>query len=249
MGHNAEPLNTRIFRARNIVEKFQKWRNFMIVYHFLNEIFSVSDISLKRLKVSRFNTLNDPFELLAADLRDSRHRDAFQNLKDRLSETKGMISFSKSWGNPLLWGHYADCHRGMALGFEVSEKHLASVIYTKQRPKVEFDKYSRSVIDGEKVLDRIIRTKFSDWSYEEEQRMFIDLDETSNEAGVHFIDFSSELILKEVIVGMNCALPINRVRQLLTGDLSGVKVKKAGMALRDFKVIEDRTARLKYRAS
>lgn len=216
----------------------------MRVYHFLNETYAVADISLRRLKVSRFNGLNDPFELLAADLLDPRHRAAFQNFKNELNETKGMISFSKSWGNPLLWGHYADCHRGMALGFDIPNEFLSPVIYTKQRAKIEFDEQARKVVDGGAVIDKVIRTKFSDWEYEDEYRMFIGLDDATSEAGLHFVDFSDRLVLREVVVGLNCALPIYRVQQLLNSDLSHVKVKKAGLALRNFKVIEDRSARL-----
>lgn len=215
----------------------------MRVYHFLNETYAVADIALRRLKVSRFNSLNDPFELLAADLRDPRHRAAFQNFKNELSGSKGMISFSKSWGNPLLWGHYADCHRGMALGFDIPDEFLSPVIYTKQRAKIEFDEHARKVVDGDAFIDKLIRTKFSDWEYEDEYRMFVDLDKSTSEAGLYFLNFFENLVLREVVVGLNCALPVSRVKQLLNGDLSHVKVKKAGLALRNFKVIEDRAAR------
>lgn len=215
----------------------------MRVYHFLNETYAVADISLRRLKVSRFNGLNDPFELLAADLRDPRHRIAFQRFKNELNETKGMISFSKSWGNPLLWGHYADCHRGMALGFDIPDEFLSPVIYTKQRAKIDFDVQAQKVVDGHAVINKVIRTKFSDWEYENEYRMFVGLDQATSEAGFHFVDFSDQLVLQEVVVGLNCTLPIARVKQLLNADLCTVKVKKAGLALRDFKVIEDRSAR------
>ena len=217
----------------------------MRVYHFLNETYAVSDISLRRLKVSRFNGLNDPFELLAADLGDVRHQAAFQNFKNELNETKGMISFSKAWSNPLLWGHYADCHRGMALGFEIPDEFLSPVIYTKRRAKIEFDEQAQKVVDGEAVIDRVIRTKFSDWAYEDEHRMFINLDEASAEAGFHFVDFSEKLVLQEVVVGLNCTLPVARIRQLLKDNLSNVKVKKARLALRDFKVVEDRSVHSK----
>ena len=215
----------------------------MRVYHFQNETYAVEDISQRRLKVSRFNSLNDPFELLAADLLDPRHRTAFQRFKNELNETKGMISFSKSSGNPLLWGHYADHHRGMALGFDIPDEFLSQVIYTKERAKVEFDDQARKVVDGDKVIDKVIRTKVSDWKYEKEYRMFIALDQATREAGFHFVGFSDQLVLREVIVGFNCSLPIDRVKQLLKDDLSHVRVKKAGLALRKFKVIEDRSAR------
>ena len=215
----------------------------MRVYHFLNETYAVADIALRRLKVSRFNSLNDPFELLGADLRDPNHRSVFQNLKNKLNETKGMICFSKSWRNPLLWGHYADCHHGMALGFDIPDSYLSAVIYTKQRAKIHFNELEKKVIDGDRVIDKLIRTKFSDWKYEEEYRLFVNLKQESSEAGLYFVDFHENLTLQEIVVGMNCTLPIARLKQIINFDLKNVRVKKAGLALRDFKIIEDRSFR------
>ncbi len=215
----------------------------MRVFYFTNANYGVSNLSLKRLKISRFNQLNDPFELLAADLRDPRHRKALSNFKDNQMSNKGMICFSRSWGNPLLWGHYADKHSGMALGFDIPDQDLWSVQYTTQRAKVQFDKTTGEIVDGHRVLDRLLRTKFIDWKYEDERRKILYLDPNSQEGGNHFVEFSDNLVLREVILGLKCDLPVSRVRQLLKDEPSPVKVLKAGMALRAFKIIEDRSAR------
>jgi hypothetical protein len=215
----------------------------MRVFYFTNANYGVSNLSLRRLKISRFSQLNDPFELLAADLLDPRDRKALSNFKDNLNSTKGMICFSGSWGNPLLWGHYADKHSGMALGFDVPDEYLSPVQYTTQRAKVEFDQKSRTIVDGSRLTDRLLRTKFVDWKYEDEKRMFVDLDPNSQEGGNHFMEFSENLVLREVILGLKCDLPVSRIRQLLKDEQAPVKVLKAGMALRAFKIIEDRSAR------
>lgn len=215
----------------------------MRVFYFTNANFGVSNLSLKRLKISRFSQLNDPFELLAADLLDPRDRKALSNFKDNLNSTKGMICFSGSWGNPLLWGHYADKHSGMALGFDVPDEYLSPVQYTTQRAKVEFDQKTRTIVDGSRLTDRLLRTKFVDWKYKDEKRMFVDLDPNSQEGGNHFMEFSENLVLREVILGLKCDLPVSRIRQLLKDEPSPVKVLKAGMALGAFKIIEDRSAR------
>jgi hypothetical protein len=200
-------------------------------------------LSLKRLKVSRFDELNDPFELLAADLRDHRHRAALNATKKDLNTTKGMICFSSAWSNPLLWGHYADKHYGMALGFDVSDNHLLKVQYTKERFKVKFDEKTGKVVDGEIVMSRLLTTKAIDWRYEDEYRMFVNLNPESREGRNHFEEFSKDLVLREVILGLNCDLPVLRVRQLFKDEPTPVKVLKAGMALRRFRIIEDRSAR------
>jgi hypothetical protein len=94
---------------------------------------------LKRVKVSRFGQLNDPFELLAADLLDPSDQAALANFKDTLDKSTGMICFSSAWSTPLLWGHYADKHSGIVLGFDIPENLLAKVKYTANRTKIQFD--------------------------------------------------------------------------------------------------------------
>ena len=176
----------------------------MRVFHFTNTYYGISNLSLKRLKVSRFSQLNDPFELLAADLLDSRDRKALSEFKNTLNANKGMICFSGSWGNPLLWGHYADKHSGMALGFDIPDEYLSPVQYTTQRAKVEFDQKTRKIVNGTRLMDKLLRTKFTDWKYEDERRMFVDLDPTLQEGGNHFVEFSKDLALREVILITDC---------------------------------------------
>lgn len=214
------------------------------IYKFVDTNFGISNIALQRLKVSRLNELNDPFELLAADLLDSRHRKALSAFKEQLNETNGLVCFSGSWSNPLLWGHYANKHNGIALGFEVPDDCVLKVKYTTQRAKVEFDLASRKVVDGNTVIDKLIRTKFIDWSYEDEYRIFVNLSELEKESGNYFINFSPELRLTDVILGMKSELTIARLQQLLGEDRKTVRICRAGMALRQFKIIEDRAFRV-----
>ena len=217
----------------------------MRVYHFANAKYALEDIQHQRLKISRFNELNDPFELLAADLLDKRHREAFARFKNQINDQAGIVCFSGAWANPLLWGHYADKHTGMALGFDAVDDKLIDVHYTSMRPKVEFDEVNRKIINGSQVLNDLIRTKFTDWKYENEFRMFAQLDKLEKKAKLSFVKFSEDLVLREVILGINCNIPIEKVRKLVNSGSSKIKVIKAGMALRTFKVIEDRSFREK----
>jgi hypothetical protein len=215
----------------------------MKVYYFTSANHAVSNLAFKRIKLSRFNKLNDPFELLAANLVNERHRRAVIALKNQLDQTKGLICFSSSWSNPLLWGHYADRHTGIALGFEISSEYLTQMHYTNQRVKITFDEKTRRVVNGMAITDKLIRTKFEDWRYEDEYRMFVSLSECVQEGSHYFCEFSSAFNLQEVILGMNCDIPIEQIRKLLAKDLSAARIKKAGLHFSKFKVIEDRSFR------
>ena len=221
----------------------------MMVYHFTSSAFGINNIALRRLKISRFNELNDPFELLAADLLDPRHRFSLQKHKDDIHNTYGMICFSSSWKNPLLWGHYAENHKGMALGFEVPEGFLFKVNYKTERFKVLFDAKKGEVKDGEHVIERLLTTKFKDWEYEQEYRLLIPLSGKTSENALFFEYFSEILILREVILGLKSEMDLGQVKKLFGEGPESVRLKKAGMALRKFSVIEDRAARAALKSS
>lgn len=219
----------------------------MRVFYLTGTQFALSNISLQRLKIARFADLNDPFELLAVDLADKRYRAAFRNTKEQINRDRGLMCFSKSWRNPLLWGHYAEKHAGMCLGFDVPDKLLASVIYAKTPMKVRVDTETDLPILNERVTNRLIRTKFYDWSYEEEVRLFAALDHDMIESGNYFYSFSSELKLREVILGPRCEVPIDAVRNLLERFDNSVSVVKSRIAFSSFSVVENRAASKKRR--
>lgn len=109
----------------------------MRVYHLQGASHALSNIALKRLKIARFRDLNDPFELQASDLSDSRFRDAARGLKNEFHESRGILCFSRGWYNPVLWSHYADKHRGICLGFDILEKYGQPVRYSRSRLPVK----------------------------------------------------------------------------------------------------------------
>lgn len=229
-----------------ILKKIMNWRRdtgaMKRLFYFTSTNYGISDLSLKRLKISRFHQLNDPFELLAAELLDHRDRNALSKFKEEVGNDKGIICFSESWSNPLLWGHYAEKHSGMALGFDVSRDNLFQVNYTTDRAKIEFDENARKIVNGNQVMKRLLSTKFVDWKYEEEWRMLAELKPTSQEGENYFEEFSSDLVLCEVILGLKCDLSVSSVRKLLKDELTSVKVLRAKMDSSEFKIIEDPSA-------
>jgi hypothetical protein len=159
----------------------------MRVYHFLNQAFGLKDLRERRLKIARIMELNDPFEFLGVDLSDRDFRKAMKATKKELSKTKGILCFSKNWNNPVQWGHYADKHKGLCLGFDVPDHRLSKVDYVEERLA------HNGKID-ESLMLKFLATKFSHWRYEEEYRAFLSLDEEID--GLYYADFSDDLILK-----------------------------------------------------
>lgn len=180
----------------------------MRLYYFTGAQFAISSIALRRLKVSRFADLNDPFELLAVDIGERDLRAPIRAARDRLNDASGLLCFSRAWRNPLLWGHYAEKHTGICLGFDVSDYRAEKVIYASKPMKISIDSMTGEPKFTKANINRLKRTKFADWKYEDEVRLFLFLDEATEESGLYFFPFCADLVLREVILGPRCAMPI-----------------------------------------
>lgn len=158
----------------------------MRVFHFLSKENALSDIALSRIRISRYSELNDPFELLAADIAKPDVRRAMRKMKEHLDRTTGLLCFSSNWKNPVLWSHYASKHRGICLGFDLEDRYACKIDYVRERLPVVYKSGNPSKGVDETYVSRLTRTKFVHWEYEEEVRMFIGLDEGVVEDGSHF---------------------------------------------------------------
>jgi len=167
----------------------------MLVYHFINAHYGLAALHKRRLKISRLMELNNPFEFLGVNLSDHEFRKALTKTKADMSKTKGILCFSESWRNPVLWSHYADRHKGLCLEFEIPITELGKVEYRDSRLPLP------KKID-ETFMQRLLYTKFKHWEYEQEYRIYIQLEEEIE--GIYYSDFSDKLKLKRVIIGEQC---------------------------------------------
>lgn len=207
----------------------------MRVFHFVNETFGLSDIAERRLKIARLHELNDPFEFLGVELSNPGFRRAMKQSKETLSSTNGLLCFSRRWSNPVLWSHYANKHQGICLGFDIPDAFLHPVSYVNSR-------FSAPEKADETFVRKLLFTKFAHWSYEDEYRVYEDLDTQEN--GMYFADFSPEIALRQVIVG--CESTISRAElSTALGTLAGeVEVFKARAAFRSFRIVRNKNAAL-----
>ena len=210
----------------------------MKLYYLTPAQFALSALALRRLKVARLGELNDPFELLAVDAETPLHREFFRRVKEKVDSTHGVLCFSRAWQNPVLWGHYADKLRGVALGFEVTSPHLVPVIYARIPAKIGTNLETGLPQMNDDIVDQLQRTKFEDWRYEEEMRVYVQLDHDSRESGLYFYPFDSSLVITEIVLGPRCELPTESLNALLGSNEPQVKIIKSTLASRSFSVVE-----------
>jgi hypothetical protein len=207
-----------------------------IFYHFLSSRNAIHDLERGMIRVSPLDTLNDPFELSPwLRYRDINLRKRFHNVRRAISKKDGLLCFSKSWSEPLLWAHYADKHKGIALGFEISKYEILEVKYIPGRVKLELTGDREK---DEKIFrDTLASVKYEKWDYENEYRIWVRLEDCTKIDGHHFIEFGDSLKVKEIVLG--CKYDNSEKYILKLSENLGAKVIPSRMAWGEYKINPD----------
>jgi hypothetical protein len=121
----------------------------------------------KRLYAATFEEMNDPMEgfyTADPDIPD----ESLDALKVEQKSLK-FCSLSKYHNSPLMWAHYANGNRGIAIGIEVKDDaDLREVVYGS---------HSHLVASKPTTIERakdVLSFKADFWRYEDEMRVFAD---------------------------------------------------------------------------
>jgi hypothetical protein len=126
----------------------------------------------------------------------------------------------------------------MCLGFDVDDRFIYAVTYQEARTQFR--------LPLSHLFHRhLLYTKFSGWAYEEEWRMWIDLDhKTRSREGLLFLSFDQNLRPAEVIIGPLCSLRRRDIERH-TKHLPKLEIFKSRLAFKKFWVVADRRTRSK----
>lgn len=193
----------------------------------------------QRIRLSTFDTVNDPFELLGAVQGDREMRRQFEWLYNHWVATLGFVSFSDSWKSPLMWAHYARNHTGVCLGVEVPDQEPMRINYEPHRLRtlLDMDMTRLETAVDEDIVRTVITTKFHEWAYEREWRIVVKLAEKDPETGFHYNDFTPNFELREIIVGARCVRSPQEIAEQVFGVTAPVSIKKARPAFGTFSMV------------
>jgi hypothetical protein len=176
----------------------------LIYYHFLPYKYAKDDLEWKRIKVSTIDTLNDPFEFMPYRRFSEREkRKSYDDVFQAVSKKWGILCFSKIYTEQLLWAHYAEKHKGIALGFEIPEGRLLEVTYTPDEIRTKFELSNDPNDNEQKFLD-LATIKFHEWKYEKEYRLLVPLKDCKYQNGYYYKYFGNNLKLSEIVFGCRC---------------------------------------------
>lgn len=202
---------------------------------------ALENLSQGRLKVSTLKDLNDPFEFRGFKFEAKDQRSMWEKFRKKVFERTGVICFFQSWKNPVVWSHYGENHRGIAIGLDVPRQCLVHVKYRKTRTLApDLTKLSDNELTD--LNQTILSTKYKHWEYENEVRTFVPLENPYPDTGLFFKNFDSKLVPKEVVIG-----PLSEV----TSDQLESIVKKYGLekttsrlAFNSYRVVKQRLKQL-----
>jgi hypothetical protein len=155
---------------------------------------------------------------------------------DFLSGLFGILCLSTEKLNQLLWAHYADSHKGIAIGIDFDkwkgEKAVLNrVNYSNLRPTIRSTFKNEEMVKSD-LFARIAVTKPKVWEYEKEYRAFWNLDEClkkENTKGMpqYYHRINPEAI-SEVIIGLraNDNFTMRIKKALLVDHFRHVKLSK-----------------------
>ncbi len=215
----------------------------MRLYYMTSERWGLSDLTHRHLKISRIDDLNDPFELLSAHLGEKKARAFHRQIKKIIADRWGLLCFSKTWQSPVMWAHYGEKHRGLCLGFDVLEAKPVSYAPDRLLHELEGGFPPKKLDAHERLVEASLSTKYKEWEYEQEYRIFARLEE-AGEDGNFYKGFEDEdwIFLREVIIGERSRLtPAEVARAVGKANSKSVRVFKARAAFTKYEVVQDKS--------
>lgn len=212
----------------------------MRAFHFISTKYALQALQNAELKVSRFDNLNDPFELYGAELSNPAHRRIFRDFKLWTSQRFGLLCFSRRWRNPLLWSHYGDRHRGVVLEFKIDDDIVSEAQYSPYRLRLDIEKKLASGGFTEDDAYQVAITKSKHWKYEDEVRVFVNLADCRYRGGLYFEPLGTQINIVGMVLGPLCQLSLREIEQaLLTGHQ--LHLSRSRLAFKTFNVVTNKS--------
>lgn len=189
------------------------------VYRYLSADYALMALQTGRLKVGRLFELNDPFDC-APHLKDEHSH----SLLETIAEQVGVICYSSKIDDPVVWSHYGNSHRGVALAFRFKKGDglaLHKVEYPEDEKRASYDtRKLRQAMESEKSKLNFIReafgTKAKSWTYEAESRHMVELHKCKMVGRHYFFPFP-KYALTEVILGARCDISTADIYNIIHG--------------------------------
>jgi hypothetical protein len=188
----------------------------------------VADILENRtFRCSKFLQLNDPMEgVFSTTMNEAEIESIFElKCKYRICSFSGKNAF----GNPLMWGYYANGFKGVAIEIEVIDDVAKKYCVEYVPAALTIEKPSQENVE------RILRTKLDIWKHEEEYRFLTGSEDDPREqeigkiTAIYFGNPYGNVINKEACQGEPSHLSYKEAKESIIGTVR-TENKKTGNA-------------------
>jgi hypothetical protein len=178
-----------------------------------------------------------------------KERQPYNKVFREVARKWGLLCFSPSWKEQLLWAHYADGHKGIVLGFKILKDEILKLTYTPNEIRTRFD-LTDDREENEKRFLSLAKVKYKEWIYEREHRILIRLEDCIEDCildgKLYFIPFGDRLKLKEIVLGCKFNHKRNKETILELKNKLNAKVIATRPGWEDYKIHKDGTKTNQY---
>jgi hypothetical protein len=152
---------------RNKSMKLYKYKSLANLWHVLDPVLN------QRLYCAHWSSLNDPLEGRYEVYLGSKSHGLETSMVSRIEQARDgfrIASLSATPTNFLLWSHYADGHKGVAIEVDIPDGHpdLTEVVYSP------FSSVFSEKEQTREDMRHLFNGKGEEWAYEEEYRIITD---------------------------------------------------------------------------
>jgi hypothetical protein len=223
----------------------------MRLYKYFKAERALTLLKTRRVKVTTLAEVNDPYEWLPGVQAPDRWKPDeldywLDNFRKAILARWGMVCLSPTISDPVIWAHYADSHKGIALEFdyidEPTKTDIAKVSYSPDRvclDPMEITNAWRESEEAVSIMKKTLTVKHLSWKYEQEYRVIVKLSGCIEDEGRYYIPLPDDFLVR-VILGLDCPKTVSEVEKILyKSGLDEVKVARARRSLDKFEILCD----------
>jgi hypothetical protein len=227
------------------------------IYRYLDSDAALKTLVSGEFRVGKISKFNDPFEwqfgVGKLTDEDSKRVENYRNNIHRWFDSQiGILCFSKSIEDPVLWSLYAEKHAGVA--FELKHawttKQILHIAYANHRPQIDIERIKQIALSNsgqsdieeylKPILAKLIQQKSENWKFERECRLTVRLENPahcSQRNGSYYWPIPKEDFTR-VILGFRCPLEEGHVEKLLAmNGFRATKVVRAAMCSETYTIL------------
>ncbi len=192
-----DPFDLKISPNFQLLDTDEKWLEYADYYlSMLDRIpAGYSHLPKERIRTELANNLKSNIAQTQSD---------YNYISDKATDDNfGVISFSQTCTNMLLWSHYAKNHTGFAVGYNFNKFNLNNFpsVGGEVKYRSEYPALSPLVRDYKIIIPIKVLIKYIDWEYEKEYRLSR-IFKNNEDVNERYLNVPIESI-EEVVLAMN----------------------------------------------